>query len=225
MKLPIFSLDKKQQGIAAISLGAVTLTAAALAALFSTGAPPELAVTPTLDCDPTWLTSATPDISYSAEQVRRFLDNRDRSLCNGQSMMGALTSRMAQKYLASAITDTANPKHPCSKGTVMQCLASYGKNITNSLEKAKTADQSAAALQKLLALTYAVDAYSTGKNIPVITGPSNEMARLLIQNLTERDAKEAAQASLDGQARSIRQEVERGKATEQELSNEIIELN
>lgn len=218
------TLDKRQQGIVAISVGAFTLTAAAIAAFISAGSPPELAVTPTQDCDTTWLTTATADISYSAEQVRRFLDNRDRSLCNGQSMMGALTSQMAQKYLASAITDTNNPKHPCSKGTVLQCLATYGTNITKELDSAKQAAQTAAALQKLLALTYAVEAFSTGRNIPVVTGPSKDMAKLLIENLTGRDVKEAAQAGLEGQAQSIRRERATEKATAQELESDIIDL-
>lgn len=217
------TIERKHLPLVGIISAAVLTASAAAVALFSTNQPAQLAATPKIDCDLEWLTSGTSDIAYSAEQIRLYLDNRDASLCGGKSMIKAQTSIMAQMYLASATQYTADPKHPCHRGTVEQCLASFSVNIGRELKASQKPQEKIALLMKAYALTEAVEAYMTNKPLNKVVGGDVNLAVVLLENL-RLDIQRSVSQSDEGRAKEIRQERQEQKQTDADLDGQYIPL-
>jgi hypothetical protein len=202
----------------ALILASGTVALAALISWWSNSKPPEVLVTPTLDCNSDWLVTESQDIDYSVDQIRLYLNNNDPTLCHGQSMV-----IMANRYFAQAIVDTNNPKHPCNRNTVAQCLITYGRNITKEMKASQSPATKAVLMLRLLALSQAVRSHMTNSPLPNVKGPDVNFAITLVDNL-ERDMKAALTVSEEGQAIQRRKDKEQAKKENAALENETIEL-
>lgn len=216
-------LSKRHTLSLALILASCTVVIAALISWWSSSKPPEVVITPALDCNSEWLLTESPDIDYTVDQIRLYLNNNDPTLCHGQSMVMAQVSIMANRYFAQAIVDTSNPKHPCNRNTVSQCLITYGRNITKEMKASQSPATKAVLMLRLLALSQAVRAHMTNSPLPNVKGPDVNFAINLVDNL-ERDMKAALAASDEGQAIQRRREREEAKKENQLLDTDTIKL-
>lgn len=146
--------NKKSRNFLLIGLAASTLAVGGGLAWMRATSQPEIVAEPALQCDSSWLLTATPDKAYSREQLKLFLTNQDPTICQKGMLWGEI-EREALRMLGEASVSVRDRKHKCFNKTLEFCLDSFLGNVEREWKKAVNPSDKIRAISRFWAVALA----------------------------------------------------------------------